>query len=415
MSDAALRLEGVSKRYVKLEERAMLLQSLLPFARPQRSELWALRDVDVTVRQGETVGIIGRNGAGKTTLLRLLAGVTRPSAGRVTVVGRVAPLISVGVGFHPEMSGRENIYVNGMLLGLTKTEIDRRLDDIVSFAELEQFVDTPVKFYSSGMYMRLGFSVAIASRPDVLLVDEVLAVGDLAFQLRCYDRMRQVQAEGATVVLVSHSMQAVRNLCPRAVVLRHGRVEFDGDVSEAIGRHHELMSAEMTTGEVPPSIAEAHAVVVGGARISDRRLLSGDDVVHHATVDEALTFEARVAFERDVDSPQLYFCVFRDDGRLAYSLFTEPEQRYRTYAAGDVADIRVQFHCRLGGGTYRLTLQVLTSDGRQMLEPDHSGLLFFVAPAPGSVGLTHLGAEISVDGQRVSDYGDFTLGRGRAT
>ena len=137
--------------------------------------------------------------------------------------------------------------------------------------------------------------------------------------------------------------------------------------------------------------------------------------MHHATVDEALTFEARVAFERDVDSPQLYFCVFRDDGRLAYSLFTEPEQRYRTYAAGDVADIRVQFHCRLGGGTYRLTLQVLTSDGRQMLEPDHSGLLFFVAPAPGSVGLTHLGAEISVDGQRVSDYGDFTLGRGRAT
>ncbi|MBV8980193.1 MAG: ABC transporter ATP-binding protein [Acidimicrobiia bacterium] len=414
MNDVVLSLEGVSKRYVKLDEKAMLLRSLLPFARPARSELWALRDVDLVVRQGETVGLIGRNGAGKTTLLRLLAGVTRPSAGRVTVAGRIAPLISVGVGFHPEMSGRENVYVNGMLLGLSSKQISERLDDIVSFAELERFIDTPVKFYSSGMYMRLGFSVAISADPDVLLVDEVLAVGDLAFQLRCFDRMRQIQERGATILLVSHSMQAIRNLCPRAVVLREGRVEYDGEVSDAIGRHHELMSADVAAGAVRTAVDVEHAVVTGGARIVDRRLLSGGHVVHHATVDETLTFEARVTFDRSVDSPQLFFSVLRDDGRLAYSLFTEPEQRYQSYAAGDVADVRVRFNCRLGGGTYKLVLQVLTSDGRQMLEPDDAGLLFFVAPAPGSAGLTHLGAEITVDGQAVSDYGEFTLGRRQA-
>src|SRR5437763_7753027 len=148
----------------------MLLRSLLPFTRPKRSPIYALRDIDLTVGQGETLGVIGRNGAGKTTLLRLMAGVTQPSHGVVRTAGRVAPLISVGVGFHQEMSGRENVYVNGMLLGLSARQITERLDDIVSFAELERFIDTPVKFYSSGMYMRLGFSVAISADPDVLLV-----------------------------------------------------------------------------------------------------------------------------------------------------------------------------------------------------------------------------------------------------
>ncbi|MBV9255605.1 MAG: ABC transporter ATP-binding protein, partial [Actinobacteria bacterium] len=150
----------------------MLLRSLLPFGRPTRSELWALRDVDLTLAEGDVLGVIGPNGAGKTTLLRLLAGVTRPTTGRVTVGGRVAPLISVGVGFHREMSGRENVYVNGMLLGLTKAEVDRRFDAIVDFAELTDFIDTPVKFYSSGMFMRLGFAVAVHTNPQVFLVDE---------------------------------------------------------------------------------------------------------------------------------------------------------------------------------------------------------------------------------------------------
>src|SRR5438552_11298765 len=211
----AIELRQVSKRYWKLEEQAMLLRSLLPIARPKRSEIYALRDIDLAMGQGETLGIIGRNGAGKTTLLRLMAGVTQPSQGVVRTVGRVAPLISVGVGFHQEMSGRENVYVNGMLLGLSARQVAQRFDEIVGFAELEDFIDTPVKFYSSGMFMRLGFSVVAHSDPNLLVVDEVLAVGDISFQSKCLERMRSLQREGTSIVLVSHFMGAIRTLCPR--------------------------------------------------------------------------------------------------------------------------------------------------------------------------------------------------------
>ena len=192
-SRLAIGLSGVGKRYWQLRDEAMLIKSLLPGHRAEKVEHWALKDISIEVKQGETLGILGRNGAGKTTLLRLLAGVSRPTEGRVRIAGRIAPLIGVGVGFHQEMSGRENIYVNGMLLGLSRREIDGRMEQIMDFAELEGFIDTPVKFYSSGMFMRLGFSVAAHVDPEVLLVDEVLAVGDLAFQLKCFERMRALQ------------------------------------------------------------------------------------------------------------------------------------------------------------------------------------------------------------------------------
>src|SRR3954468_3336998 len=238
----AIELRSVSKRYWKLEEQAMLLRSLLPFTRPKRSPIYALRDIDLTVGQGETLGIIGRNGAGKTTLLRLMAGVTQPTTGVVRRAGRVAPLISVGVGFHQEMSGRENVYVNGMLLGLSAKQVAQRFDEIVAFAELDDFIDTPVKFYSSGMFMRLGFSVAVHSDPRLFLVDEVLAVGDMSFQAKCLDRMRALQQAGTSIVLVSHIMSAVRLLCPRVAVLEDGRLLFDGDPETAIGEYYKVLS-----------------------------------------------------------------------------------------------------------------------------------------------------------------------------
>src|SRR5207248_1102864 len=238
----AIELREVSKRYWKLEERAMLLRSLLPFTRPKRSPIYALRDVDLTLGQGETLGIIGRNGAGKTTLLRLMAGVTQPSHGVVRTAGRVAPLISVGVGFHSEMSGRENIFVNGMLLGLSARQITKRFDDIVAFAELEDFIDTPVKFYSSGMFMRLGFSAAVHSDPNILVVDEVLAVGDMAFQSKCLERMRSLQQKGTSIVVVSHSMGTIRVLCPRVALMHKGRLVFDGEPDAAIGEYYKVLN-----------------------------------------------------------------------------------------------------------------------------------------------------------------------------
>src|SRR5438309_1146293 len=213
----------------------MLLRSLLPFARRTRTPIYALRDIDLAVGRGETLGIIGRNGAGKTTMLRLMAGVTQPSQGVVRTVGRVAPLISIGVGFHQEMSGRENVYVNGMLLGLSAREVEHRFDEIVAFAELEDFIDTPVKFYSAGMFMRLGFSAAVHSDPDLLVVDEVLAVGDMAFQVKCLERMRSLQGGGTSIVMVSHSMGTIRVLCPRVAVMHRGQLVFDGDPDAAVG------------------------------------------------------------------------------------------------------------------------------------------------------------------------------------
>jgi lipopolysaccharide transport system ATP-binding protein len=193
----------------------------------------ALDDVSFTVSPGESVGVVGRNGAGKSTVLKILSRITEPTAGRIGVRGRVASLLEVGTGFHPELTGRENVYLNGSLLGMRRREIDRKFDAIVDFAEIEQFLDTPVKRYSSGMYVRLAFAVAAHVEPDILIVDEVLAVGDAAFQQKCLGKMEEVGAGRRTVLFVSHNMAAVTRLCPRAILLRGGQLVFDGPVREA--------------------------------------------------------------------------------------------------------------------------------------------------------------------------------------
>jgi len=198
----------------------------------EQEEVWALKDVSFEIRRGEVVGIIGRNGAGKTTLLKILSRITEPSAGRVTIKGRVASLLEVGTGFHPELTGRENIYLNGAILGMTRTEIKRKFDEIVAFAEVEKFLDTPVKRYSSGMYVRLAFAVAAHLEPEILLVDEVLAVGDIAFQKKCLGKMEGVAEEGRTVIFVSHNMGAIRKLCRSAIWLDDSRIVKKGATLE---------------------------------------------------------------------------------------------------------------------------------------------------------------------------------------
>jgi lipopolysaccharide transport system ATP-binding protein len=215
--------------------------------RPTREEFWALKDVNFEVNQGEVVGIIGRNGAGKSTLLKILSRITEPTTGRVTLNGRVASLLEVGTGFHPELTGRENIYLNGSILGMSRTEIARKFDEIVAFSEVEKFLDTPVKRYSSGMGVRLGFAVAAHLEPEILVVDEVLAVGDAAFQKKCLGKMDEVARGGRTVLFVSHQMNSVKALCKRGVVLRRGQIEYDGDVTEAVSRY--LAGVERAAGE----------------------------------------------------------------------------------------------------------------------------------------------------------------------
>src|ERR1700693_4989791 len=203
-------------------------------------EFWALKDVSFEVQEGEVLGIIGRNGAGKSTLLKILSRITEPTSGRITLRGRVASLLEVGTGFHPELTGRENIYLNGAILGMNRAEIRKKFDEIVAFAEVDRFLDTPVKRYSSGMYVRLAFAVAAHLEPEILIVDEVLAVGDAEFQKKCLGKMNEVSNGGRTVLFVSHNMAAVENLCQRGIVLERGRAVFDGSSKDAV--HHYLTS-----------------------------------------------------------------------------------------------------------------------------------------------------------------------------
>jgi ABC-type polysaccharide/polyol phosphate transport system ATPase subunit len=231
-----IQVEGVSKRY-RLGERGNLRETLTRLVRRQphpESELWSLRDVSFTVPDGGALGIVGRNGAGKSTILKVLMRITTPTEGVSRTRGRVAALLEVGTGFHPELTGRENVFLNAAILGMSRSETRRRFDEIVAFAGTERFLDTPVKRYSSGMYLRLAFSVAAHLDPDVLIVDEVLAVGDAEFQRKCLGRMSEAEREGRTVVFVSHDLASLRKLCPRAIWLENGRVKDDGPAEQVI-------------------------------------------------------------------------------------------------------------------------------------------------------------------------------------
>src|ERR1022692_1707049 len=254
MSHPAITIENLGKRYTIDHQRASgdgmrhaiegAIRSPLAWLRSSRQkklqsvDVWALKDVSFQVKQGEVIGIIGSNGAGKSTLLKILSRITQPTEGRICIDGRIASLLEVGTGFHQELTGRENIFLNGAILGMTRAEIVRKFDEIVAFAEVEEFLDTPVKRYSSGMYVRLAFAVAAHLDPEILIVDEVLAVGDAAFQQKCMGRMREVGRSGSTILFVSHNMSAVESLCTRAILLDHGKVAMDGGVHQLVQEYH---------------------------------------------------------------------------------------------------------------------------------------------------------------------------------
>ena len=230
----AIKAENVRKEYSLQKQRTF--KEFLPAlfsGKETKTEFRALDTVDFQLEKGESLGIMGRNGSGKSTLLKIIAGVTKPSDGRITVNGRVAPLIELGAGFHPELTGRENVYLNGSILGIKRKDMDVLYPGIVAFAELEKFMDQPIKFYSSGMYMRLAFSVAVAETPDILLIDEILAVGDQNFQQKCFKRMAEFKELGSTMVMVSHSPEMVKKYCTKGLVLQNGVQLFYGDIEEA--------------------------------------------------------------------------------------------------------------------------------------------------------------------------------------
>ena len=247
MADAAIAVEGVSKRFRLYHERpSSLKERILRFRRPRAEEFWALRDVAFEVPHGRTWGLVGPNGSGKTTLLKIIGGILRPTSGQVTTRGRIAALLELGAGFHPELTGRENVYLNASILGLSKQETDRYFDDIVGFAEIEDFIDNQVKFYSSGMFVRLGFAVAVHVDPEILLIDEVLAVGDEGFQKKCLDRVAEMQKEGRTIVFVTHAMAFVQQICDSATLLDGGQMRASGNTENVIREFRAVMARRRT-------------------------------------------------------------------------------------------------------------------------------------------------------------------------
>ena len=401
--DHAIVLESAGKRYRQYEEETLLFKRLLqPHRRRTHQDLWALRDISFTAERGETVGVIGRNGSGKTTLLRLLSGVSAPTEGRVRVVGRVAPLIGIGVGFNAELTGRENVALNGRLLGMTPQEVADRFDEIVDFSEIESFIDTPVKFYSSGMFLRLAFAVAIHTNPDIFVLDEILAVGDLAFQLKCNQKMREIQERGTTIVVVTHNLQMLSRLAPRAIVLDHGRIAFDGDVDDALGAYHEVMQRdEEARGSKVEALLEegSQQRFAGGAAVS-LELGDADGPTRHFTTGGAIRVRLHVEFDREVVDPLVGLMVAVPGRAAVFSVHSAPGEYAGRHGPDRPLDATITLSNRLLAGTYTVTGGVYDGDGEAMLGTSEPELCYVVSHERGH-GIVDLDPRVQIGGQRI--------------
>jgi lipopolysaccharide transport system ATP-binding protein len=319
MDDVAIKVEHVSKKFCKSLRKSMFYgvtdigrNMLMLSSHPERlrkNEFWAVDDVSFEVKKGETLGIIGANGSGKTTMLSMINGIYLPDRGKITIAGRTGALIAVGAGFHPMISGRENIYIEGAIRGLTKKEIDEKLDEIIEFADIGDFIDSPVKFYSSGMMVRLGFAVAIHMEPEVLLIDEVLSVGDLAFQNKSLRRLAELRDKANAVVFVSHNLEHVRNICDRVIILEDGNVVFSGNTHEAILKYHEMSREKRLAAVKKGQAFETYGhVSSGNIVLEDSGML---DESGNKTDKIRIGDDVKVFFEFEVkeDVEELYFSV----------------------------------------------------------------------------------------------------------
>jgi len=316
----ALTVDGVSKTFKVHQERAnSLKQYLAARGRNRYEEFYALRDVSFEVRDGEAFGVIGHNGSGKSTLLKCMAGILQPNTGSVTVHRRMSALLELGAGFHPELSGRDNVFLNAAILGMSRPEIARRFDQIVDFSGLEQFIDTPVKTYSSGMYVRLAFAVAINVDPEMLLIDEILAVGDIAFQQKCMEKFAQFREEGRTLVLVTHDMGSIRNFCDRAIWLDHGNVAGEGSPTELVDLYTESMLSE---DDSEPA-ADGARRGSGEIKVDRVEMIVGDQPTLRVQTGDTVTFRLHYSTSEPVKTP--VFAV--EIGRLGAATITAPSTR----------------------------------------------------------------------------------------
>ena len=354
---SAIAVDDVAKRFRLVHERNSTLKATVfsGFRRTVHEEFWALKGVSFEVEAGTTYGLIGHNGSGKSTLLKCMARIYRPDRGEIRTRGRVSALLELGAGFHPELSGRENVYLNASILGLSKRDVDRRFDEIVGFAGLEQFIDTPVKNYSSGMFVRLGFSVAITVEPDVLLVDEILAVGDEAFQQRCMEKFADVRRSGRTIVLVSHGLDSVRNICDRAAWLDHGDLVKEGEAHDVVTAYLESVRDDRRAREHQTGSVVTPEEAIGDWHIREVRIVdeSGRDVDVVSSGDKVtIRVELEVARDGEV---ALALGLYRTDGVHVAG----PVHRFRTRGTGPrTVDYTIP-HMVLATGTYDVSARLL--------------------------------------------------------
>jgi ABC-type polysaccharide/polyol phosphate transport system ATPase subunit len=385
------RLADVGKRYVKYDDVPSLVTGVRHMLRRgKRGRLWAVRHLDLELNRGDSVAIIGRNGSGKSTTLSMLAGVTAPTEGSVQLKGRLAPLLRLGVGFDQELTGRENVYMNGMILGMTEKEIAGRFDDIVAFSELEEFIDTPVKFYSSGMLVRLGFASAVSASPDVLVVDEVLAVGDVSFQMRSFDRMLEMRDNGATLVVVTHNMQAVRHLANSAIVLHDGTAVFSGSTADAISKYHELQQQSMTQANQLGGSDDA-SVTVTSFEVMD----AGGYPAAHFSSGECATFVMRARFNEKASEAAFGIAISTESAQFVY-VDSSVKEGLRTFDAGEYT-FRFIVPLNLVSGSYHAA-GALQWGKTLRKQARGETKVFYVSGRAGIGGIADLGATLEVDG-----------------
>jgi len=382
MNPGEILVEGVSRRFrVYPQQTRTLKELILKRGRLGGQDIWALQNVSVAIERGEAVGLIGRNGSGKTTLLRLIAGIFKPTTGRLDVAGDVGSLLELGAGFHPDFTGRENVYMNGAIHGLKRRYIDERFDEIVAFAELEPFIDAPVRTYSSGMYMRLGFSVATHLDPDILLLDEVFAVGDEAFQRKCIAKILELRERGRTILFVSHAAPAVERLCERAVLLRDGRIAEDGPARNVIATYQKLLAVE------EEAAAERHTWGSGEARIVGVRV-EGDDGEERRQFVSGSTLVVRLrATMAEVIAPPRVAVEFRDaNGSLLGASEVDGETLGWQGARGE-HEVRFEVpRLPLSDGLYRLSVALGDSRSTRLYHRIDPAAEFTVFPDENSRG-----------------------------
>jgi lipopolysaccharide transport system ATP-binding protein len=390
----AVNVEGIGKRYRRMRDRRTTLKELIVRGRAKQAEdFWALRDVSLIVPKGSVFGLIGHNGSGKSTLLKVMAGITRPNEGSVRVEGRLAAMIELGAGFHPDLTGRDNIRLNGSILGLSRREIDEATDDIVDFSGLGDFIDEAVKNYSSGMYVRLGFAVAVHMRPDVLLVDEVIAVGDEDFQRKCFDHLYALRRSGRTIVIVSHSTSLLSSLCDQVAWLDHGQVAAVGPAQRVIDAYIDSVNAVDNARAGSDRSHAAGRAGSGAIRLTSVELVDGSGEVSSAAV-SGQPLRVRLAFTapEPVYGPVFSVSIFHETGPLVTEVTTA--------ATGDLVHSSglsglidyVEDECWLNPGNYRMDVSVFDPSATHLIDAWPAALDFVVRPGtgPAKLGLVSL-------------------------